>query len=71
MEKITTSLSPNAAYVKQSTDDLSQKCDLKVGDRVMVQSKDNKWIQGTVIFIGSHKNNPEPGPVVGVQLVSI
>ena len=60
MEKITTSLSANAAYVKQSTDDLSQKCDLQVSDRVMVQSEDNKWIQGIVIFIGSHENNPEP-----------
>ena len=51
--------------------DLSQKYDLKTNYRVVVQHKDGKWIQGFVRFIGSHEKNSGPGPLIGIELVSV
>ena len=71
IDKITESSSADAAKVKKSQSDSSQKCDLKTGDRVMVQTKYDELVQGTVKFVGSHEKNPQPGPLVGIELVSI
>ena len=66
--------SADATSVKKSSDahsDLSQKCDLKSGERVMVQTRTNKIIQGTVKYVGTHEKNPQPGPLIGIELVSL
>lgn len=73
IDEITKSSSASAACLRKSSDtqpDLSQRCDLKAGDRVMVQKKDGERIQGTVKFVSSHEKNPEPGPLIGIELVS-
>ena len=73
IDKITQSSSVAAAIIKKSLDaqsNLSLKCDLKSGDRVMVKCKNNKIVEGTIKYVGYNEKNTEPGPVIGIQLVS-